>query len=169
MIARHWRGWTTPKDADAYEALLRDSVLPSLKQIAGYHGAYVLRRELQGEVEFIVLNFFESIERREEICGPPICHRGLRTRSQKALEARGTAGRSLRRVFADPLAQRMLYVYPMLVTVYHGTVTTLLNVSCTHMALKRLMWNFTPTFSLKLKWLLSVGPVSVLMPACSRL
>ena len=38
MIARHWRGWTTPENADAYEALLRDSVLPSLKQIAGYRG-----------------------------------------------------------------------------------------------------------------------------------
>ena len=70
MIARHWRGWTTPEDADAYEALLRDSVLPSLKQIAGYHGAYVLRRELQGEVEFIVLNFFESIEDVKKFAGP---------------------------------------------------------------------------------------------------
>jgi len=64
----------------------------------------------------------------------------------------------------------MLYVYPMLVTVYHGTVTTLLYVSCTQIALKRLMWNFTPTFSLKLKWLSTVAPpVSELTPACSRL
>ena len=70
MIARHWRGWTTPEDADAYEALLRDTVLPSLKQIAGYKGGYVLRREFEGEVEFIVLNFFESLEAVKKFAGP---------------------------------------------------------------------------------------------------
>lgn len=26
MIARHWRGWTEPQDADAYETLLKDTV-----------------------------------------------------------------------------------------------------------------------------------------------
>jgi len=70
MIARHWRGWTTPENADAYEALLRDTVLPSLNQIAGYHGGYVLRREIPGEVEFIVLNFFESLDAVKKFAGP---------------------------------------------------------------------------------------------------
>jgi hypothetical protein len=30
MIARLWKGWTRPEDADAYERLLREQVLPGL-------------------------------------------------------------------------------------------------------------------------------------------
>ena len=45
MIARHWRGWTRLGDADNYERLLKDVVLPQLKQIPGYLGGYVLRRQ----------------------------------------------------------------------------------------------------------------------------
>jgi hypothetical protein len=39
MIARHWRGWTKPQHADAYEALLKDKVLQELKANPGYVGA----------------------------------------------------------------------------------------------------------------------------------
>jgi len=35
MIARHWRGWTDPTNADAYERLLRETVLPELDKIEG--------------------------------------------------------------------------------------------------------------------------------------
>jgi hypothetical protein len=38
MIARHWRGWTLLQDADAYERLLKETVLPGLKTIEGYRG-----------------------------------------------------------------------------------------------------------------------------------
>ena len=62
MIARHWRGWTDVHNADAYEALLKTRVLPELKLVAGYHGGYILRSEGAVEVEFVVVNFFESIE-----------------------------------------------------------------------------------------------------------
>ena len=33
MVARHWRGWTTAKNADAYEGLLKSKVLPGLREI----------------------------------------------------------------------------------------------------------------------------------------
>jgi len=62
MIARHWRGWTQASDADAYERLLRDHVLPGLKGIDGYRGGYVLRKDGQDEVEFVVINLFESLD-----------------------------------------------------------------------------------------------------------
>jgi hypothetical protein len=32
MIARHWRGWTAPENANAYEDLLRDTVLSGLSR-----------------------------------------------------------------------------------------------------------------------------------------
>jgi hypothetical protein len=42
MIARLWRGWTTRENADAYERLLRERVLPGLQGIDGYRGGYIL-------------------------------------------------------------------------------------------------------------------------------
>jgi heme-degrading monooxygenase HmoA len=69
MIARYWRGWTTPQNADAYEQLLRDKVLPGLQKIEGYQGGHVLRRELEGETEFVVVNFFVSLEAVKAFAG----------------------------------------------------------------------------------------------------
>src|SRR5580698_6640043 len=70
MIARHWRGWTTLSNADAYEALLRDTVLPSFRAIEGYRGGYVLRSAGSSEVEFVVINFFDSLEAVRAFAGP---------------------------------------------------------------------------------------------------
>ncbi len=62
LIARTWRGWTTPEKADAYERLLKEKVLPGLKEIEGYHGGYVLRQDGKDEAEFVVVNFFKSLD-----------------------------------------------------------------------------------------------------------
>lgn len=70
MIARHWRGWTNPTNADAYERLLRETVLPELDKIDGYRGGYVLRSEGPDETEFVVVNLFESLESVRLFAGP---------------------------------------------------------------------------------------------------
>jgi heme-degrading monooxygenase HmoA len=70
MIARHWRGWTKPADADAYERLLRDNVLPGLQRIKGHRGGYVLRSDGPDEAEFVVVNLFESLEAVRQFAGP---------------------------------------------------------------------------------------------------
>jgi len=61
MIARHWRGWTTLDNGDAYEDHLKGKVLPALKKLSGYRGMHILRRDLPEEVEFVVINLFDSI------------------------------------------------------------------------------------------------------------
>jgi heme-degrading monooxygenase HmoA len=70
MIARLWKGWTTPEHADAYENLLREKVLPDLQQIAGYRGGYILRQDGNEEVEFAVLNLFDSLDAVRAFAGP---------------------------------------------------------------------------------------------------
>ena len=70
MIARHWRGWTQPRNAEAYEALLKNTVLPSLKRIGGYRGGYVLRSDGPDEVEFVVINLFKSLDAVKAFAGP---------------------------------------------------------------------------------------------------
>ena len=63
MIQRIWHGYTTPENADAYENLLINEIMPGIaaKEIPGYLGMQILRRvseEHQGEVEFIsIMNF----------------------------------------------------------------------------------------------------------------
>lgn len=70
MIARLWRGWTSIENADAYEKLLREQVLPGLREINGYQDGYILRQESNGEVEFVVMNLFESLEAVQAFAGP---------------------------------------------------------------------------------------------------
>ena len=65
MIARLWHGWTAAEDADAYQRLLRTRILPGIaaREISGYGGAHLLRRqESGGEVEFVTVLWFESLE-----------------------------------------------------------------------------------------------------------
>ncbi len=69
MIARLWRGWTSIENAEAYEKLLREQVLPGLRQIDGYRGGYILRQEGNDEVEFVVMNLFESLEAVQAFAG----------------------------------------------------------------------------------------------------
>jgi heme-degrading monooxygenase HmoA len=62
VIARIWHGWTTPENADAYETLLRSEVLPGIRRIDGARGAYVLRDPVDGEVEFVTITLWESLD-----------------------------------------------------------------------------------------------------------
>jgi len=64
MISRIWHGWTTPQNADAYEALLKAEVLPGIqgKLIPGYRGIDFMRRNLEREVEFVTVMWFDSYD-----------------------------------------------------------------------------------------------------------
>jgi len=71
VISRIWHGWTSHSNADSYEQLLKIEVLPGIaaKQITGYQGAHVLRRELESEVEFITVLWFESLDSVRDFMG----------------------------------------------------------------------------------------------------
>lgn len=56
-------------DADAYESLLKNTVLPALTRVEGYRGGYVLRSDGAGETEFVVVNMFDSIEAVKRFAG----------------------------------------------------------------------------------------------------
>lgn len=62
MITRLWHGYTTHENADSYEKLLREEVLPGIHRIAGYLGAELFRRELPDETEFITITRFDSLD-----------------------------------------------------------------------------------------------------------
>jgi len=63
-IKRVWHGWTTKENADRYQNILREAVLPGIeaKKIPGYRKIEVLRIELEDEVEFVTIMTFESLK-----------------------------------------------------------------------------------------------------------
>jgi heme-degrading monooxygenase HmoA len=64
VISRIWHGWTTPTNGDAYETLLKSEIFVGTqkRQIAGYRGIHLLRRNLDDEVEFVTVMWFDSME-----------------------------------------------------------------------------------------------------------
>ncbi|QDX41373.1 antibiotic biosynthesis monooxygenase [Salarchaeum sp. JOR-1] len=70
MIARVWYGYTAPESADEYEAFVTEEVLPNAESgIAGCLGGEVLRRSLDGEVEFVTVIRFADYDAVESFAG----------------------------------------------------------------------------------------------------
>lgn len=70
MIARVWHGYTKPEDADAYASMLKPELLPGIGKVPGYRGSYLLRRNMEGEVEFITIIIWESLDAIKAVAGP---------------------------------------------------------------------------------------------------
>lgn len=64
MICRIWRGWTTPENADAYERVVRQEVIPGIeaRNLRGFRHIDLMRRELETEVEFLTAMWFDDVE-----------------------------------------------------------------------------------------------------------
>ena len=64
MIARIWHGYTELQNADAYENLLKTEIFSWIgsKNIRGYKGIQLLRRQSADETEFITIMLFEDLQ-----------------------------------------------------------------------------------------------------------
>ena len=70
MIARWWRGWaTTQEKADAYEELLKTTIFPWVGSHDGHRGSYLVRRDVEDEVEFATLTLWESLDSVKAFAG----------------------------------------------------------------------------------------------------
>ncbi|HEU4588357.1 MAG TPA: hypothetical protein VFS11_06900 [Gemmatimonadales bacterium] len=89
MISRVWHGWTSPANADAYERLLLDTILPGIRQreLPGYHGAWLYRRAAGDEVEFVTTMLFDSVDGVRAFAGEDYEH-GVVPPAARALLAR---------------------------------------------------------------------------------
>jgi antibiotic biosynthesis monooxygenase (ABM) superfamily enzyme len=63
-VCRLWRGWTTPENADAYERIVRGEVIPGIeaRRIPGFLHIDLMRRDLDGEIEFQTLMWFDRLD-----------------------------------------------------------------------------------------------------------
>jgi heme-degrading monooxygenase HmoA len=71
-IARIWTCRADPKNAEAYQRVFRDKVLPALDLIPGFLGAMLMRREDKGAIEFTVLTRWVSLDAVRKFAGPDI-------------------------------------------------------------------------------------------------
>ncbi len=64
MISRIWHGYTTIANADDYESLLKEEIFTGIqsRKIIGYKGIQLFRRNLNDEVEFITVMWFDTID-----------------------------------------------------------------------------------------------------------
>ena len=85
MIARLWHGWTKPEHADEYESLLRTLILPGIHRVSGYNGAWLMRRRVGPEVEFITLTFWDSLDAVREFAGDSQTHAVIPDAARKLL------------------------------------------------------------------------------------
>lgn len=73
MICRLWRGWTTPQNADAYEAVVRGQVIPGIeaRRVEGFRHIDLMRRPLpeSGEIEFATIMWFDDLEAVKRFVG----------------------------------------------------------------------------------------------------
>ena len=69
MIARIWRGRAEAARADAYCRHVTGTVFPSLVALDGHRGAWLLRREIDGQTEFLALTLWESRRAIEAFTG----------------------------------------------------------------------------------------------------
>ena len=72
MIVRIWRGQSTIEQADAYFRHVTEKVFPSLAGIPGHRGAYLLRRKTAGQIEFLALTLWESMQAVREFAGEDV-------------------------------------------------------------------------------------------------
>jgi heme-degrading monooxygenase HmoA len=69
MIARMWRGSAIREKANDYVNHLQISIIPELRQIEGFKGIYLMRRDSSEDVEFLVLTFWETMDAIHQFAG----------------------------------------------------------------------------------------------------
>lgn len=76
MICRVWRGWTTPENAEAYQALLTGQIMPGFraKGLPGFKTHQAAARQITGpdgtiEIEHMTLIWFANIDDIKRFAG----------------------------------------------------------------------------------------------------
>ncbi|HEY4777578.1 MAG TPA: antibiotic biosynthesis monooxygenase [Candidatus Acidoferrales bacterium] len=72
MIVRTWRGSTSLSNQPVYVEHFEKNVLPELREIKGFLGASLLRRNLSGEAEVFVLTKWTSMDAIQMFAGSDV-------------------------------------------------------------------------------------------------
>lgn len=85
MIVRSWRGRAHPTNAGGYIEHFRRNVLPELQGIEGFLGATLLREDRVGEIEFLVLTRWVSMDAIRAFTGDDVSNAVVEPEAEAAL------------------------------------------------------------------------------------
>ena len=71
-VARQWKGVVKPGRAEAYLSHLKQETVPSLRGIAGFVHARIMRREVEDGTEFQVTTYWHSLEAIKAFAGEDV-------------------------------------------------------------------------------------------------
>jgi heme-degrading monooxygenase HmoA len=69
MILRMWKASAPVERAEEYVRHVTEKVFPSLSRIEGHCGAYLLRRQVDDGIQFMVLTLWENMESIRRFAG----------------------------------------------------------------------------------------------------
>jgi heme-degrading monooxygenase HmoA len=72
MIARIWKAQADKERVEDYVTHFEKNVFPELRQIMGFQGAYVMRKELGNGMEIQVMTLWESMEAIRRFAGEQV-------------------------------------------------------------------------------------------------
>lgn len=72
MIARLWCGRAEDANAAAYLRHFTETVTPELRALSGHRGALLLRRKVEGEIEFLALTLWDSLDAIRAFAGDAV-------------------------------------------------------------------------------------------------
>jgi heme-degrading monooxygenase HmoA len=72
MIIREWRGRARHSQADAYPKHFRERVISELRHVRGFIGAQLGRRAVDGQLEFLVLTQWQSMDAIRAFAGADV-------------------------------------------------------------------------------------------------
>jgi heme-degrading monooxygenase HmoA/uncharacterized protein YciI len=84
-ILRMWRAQAAPEKAGDYFRHVTERVFPALRRIEGHRGAHLLRRNLAGAVEFVVLTLWDSMNAVKRFAGQEPEHAVVEPEAEAAL------------------------------------------------------------------------------------
>jgi heme-degrading monooxygenase HmoA len=87
MIVRTWSGTATSAGAESYSRYFAGTLLPQLRTLPGFEGAYLLRRDLGsgGTVELTAHTFWESLDAIRAFAGDDIARSVVEPEAQAML------------------------------------------------------------------------------------
>lgn len=88
MIARIWRGWVRPDDAEAYADYTHRHGIAEYRRTPGNQGAWLLQRRDGERVEIITLSFWDSYEAIAGFAGADITRAKFYPEDDRFLVAR---------------------------------------------------------------------------------
>ena len=72
MIARLWRGWASVEKAGLYRRHFRANVRPHIEALPGFRGCFLLERSENGEVEFLAVTHWQSLNSIRAFAGDDV-------------------------------------------------------------------------------------------------